>query len=175
MQSLNNCKQTSVIIKQSFYWGTCFSSTSIYTSFQLYVCIALSRANWQERGVKCNKSWLDLNQFVPVCWQVPRLCCVPVPSVGSIRTPSKELSSSINVTIQSVICADAVGRSGHCAALLPLAFHFTLQDAVHIKVVIEAPQSEIPVWQGSEVFKKRMRALTQHGRLNQPADSQEED
>lgn len=81
-------------------------------------------------------------------------------SVGSIRAPRKGLRSSINVTIQSAICADAVGRSGHCVAPLPSAFHFTLQNAVHIKVVIETPQSEILVWQGSKVFKKRMTALT---------------
>lgn len=48
------------------------------------------------------------------------------------------------------------------------AFRFALWDAVHIKVVIEPPQSEIPVWQGSEVFEERMRALTQHGRLKLP-------
>lgn len=48
------------------------------------------------------------------------------------------------------------------------AFRFALWDAVHIKVVIEPPQSEIPVWQGSEIFEERMRALTQHGRLKLP-------
>lgn len=48
------------------------------------------------------------------------------------------------------------------------AFRFALWDTVHIKVVIEPPQSEIPVWQGSEVFEERMRALTQHGRLKLP-------
>lgn len=48
------------------------------------------------------------------------------------------------------------------------AFRFALWDAVHIKVVIEPPQSEIPVWQGSKVFSKRMRALTQHGWLKLP-------
>lgn len=48
------------------------------------------------------------------------------------------------------------------------AFRFALWDAVHIKVVIEPPQSEIPVWQGSEAFEERMRALTQHGRLKLP-------
>lgn len=39
----------------------------------------------------------DLHQSASVCWQVPRL--VLVPSVGSIRAPSKELSSRINATI----------------------------------------------------------------------------
>lgn len=48
------------------------------------------------------------------------------------------------------------------------AFRVALWDAVHIKVVIEPPQSEIPVWQGSEAFEERMRALTQHGRLKLP-------
>lgn len=50
----------------------------------------------------------------------------------------------------------------------PLPSRHSLQaskDVVHIKVVFEAPQSEIPVWQGGKVLKKRMRSLTHRGDL----------
>lgn len=84
-------------LKSKTFW--CLRHIFSCASFTIYLCIALVSTKWKVQGVKWNKSWLDLNQFVPVCWQVPRLRSVPVPSVGSIRTPSKELSSSINVTI----------------------------------------------------------------------------
>lgn len=50
-----------------------------------------------KEGTFDRPSWPDLHQSIPVRWQVPSF--VLVPSVGSIRAPSKELSSRINATI----------------------------------------------------------------------------
>lgn len=56
------------------------------------------------------------------------------------------------------------------------ASRVALWDAVHIKVVIEPPQSEIPVWQGSEAFEEKNEGLDPTWATEAaPVDGQEED
>lgn len=156
--------------------GFCF-----HNLFQLNSGFLFHYANasqWAELAGKCRRlsairaGLISVNLSL-VCWQVPRPRRRRLrqdSELGAKRQRQRHQCGHLE-SCDLCRCRRRKGR-GHCVAPPPscLSLH-SLGRSPHQSCF----WSEIPVWQGSEVFKKRMGALTPHGRLNQAADSQEED